>query len=164
MQTSQETEYRQTCRHKQFLVSSNMQRCFFGSFFVRLELSKHLASHNQGYSQKQIISSGLVGILWHWIQVYLVLNQIWNSYARPTLWSSGSVLMTNDAFSWVLGESQDNSFNTQRTWHWNQRLFVVLQKIQAQDNRLQPPHTLIMDFTMTWHMLGLGVHILGLCH
>jgi hypothetical protein len=27
--------------------------------------------------------------------------------------------------------------------------YVVLQKPQAQDNRLSPPRTLIMDFTMT---------------
>ena len=36
--------------------------------------------------------------------------------------------------------------------------YVVLQKTQGQDNRLPPPHSLIMDFTMTHTKLGSGVH------
>ena len=32
--------------------------------------------------------------------------------------------------------------------------FVVLQKPQTQDNRLPPPHTLIMDYTMTHIRFG----------
>ena len=33
--------------------------------------------------------------------------------------------------------------------HMEIKDYIVLQKTQAQDNRLPPPHTLIMDFTMT---------------
>ena len=35
--------------------------------------------------------------------------------------------------------------------------YVVLQKPQAQDNHLPPPHTLIADFTMT--LFDSGAHI-----
>ena len=35
--------------------------------------------------------------------------------------------------------------------------YVVLQKPHAQDNRLPPPHTLIMDFTMTH--VGSDTHV-----
>jgi hypothetical protein len=40
--------------------------------------------------------------------------------------------------------------------------YVVLQKPQAQDNRLSPPHTLIMDFTMTYVRFGCShLHPIG---
>ena len=40
--------------------------------------------------------------------------------------------------------------------------YVVLQEAQAQDNRLPPPHTLIVDFTMTHVRFGLShLHPMG---
>ncbi len=40
--------------------------------------------------------------------------------------------------------------------------YVVLQKPQAQDNHLPPPHTLVMDFTMTHFRFGRShVHPIG---
>ena len=40
--------------------------------------------------------------------------------------------------------------------------YVVLQKPQTQDNRLPPPHTLIMDYTMTHIRFGCShLHPMG---
>jgi len=48
----------------------------------------------------------------------------------------------------------EDSQNASHVRHGNGRSLVVLQKPQGQDNRLLPPRTLIMDFTMTHVRFG----------